>query len=232
MPRLVSKHPLYVRITHWINVPVLFLMIWSGILIYWAHDIYEIRIGGLLIFKFFPDWVYKVLNAEASLAKGMSIHFALAWLFAINGIVYVTLTFITGYWRNLMPNRRTPMEALHVMLHDLKLRKEKPPQGMFNAAQKLAYCGVITMGAGSLFTGLAILKPVQLSWLTFVFGGYEFARLLHFALTIGYVMFFLVHIAQVIRAGWNNFRAMVSGYEVEPHQEKPSDVVVSTTTHA
>jgi thiosulfate reductase cytochrome b subunit len=61
---------------------------------------------------------------------------------------------------------------------------------------------------------LAIYKPVQLGWLTTILGGYELARFEHFLLTIGYVLFFLIHIAQVIKTGWNNFRAMVTGFEV------------------
>ena len=77
------------------------------------------------------------------------------------------------------------------------------------------------MGAGSLLTGLAIYKPVQLGWLTRLLGGYEWARWEHFWLTVGYVLFFIVHIAQVIRAGWNNFRAMVTGYEVVPVEIMP-----------
>jgi thiosulfate reductase cytochrome b subunit len=72
------------------------------------------------------------------------------------------------------------------------------------------------MGAGSLVTGLAIYKPTQLAWLTALLGGYTWARAEHFTLTIGYVLFFFIHITQVIRAGWNNFRAMVTGYEVVP----------------
>jgi len=70
------------------------------------------------------------------------------------------------------------------------------------------------MGFGSLLTGLAIYKPTQLAWLTTLLGGYMVARFEHFALALGYVLFFLIHIAQVVRAGWNNFRAMVSGYEL------------------
>ena len=76
------------------------------------------------------------------------------------------------------------------------------------------------MGAGSLVTGLAIYKPIQLAWLTSLLGGYTWARGEHFALAIGYVLFFVIHIAQVIRAGWNNFRAMVTGYELAPVEEK------------
>ncbi len=70
------------------------------------------------------------------------------------------------------------------------------------------------MGLFSLLTGLAIYKPVQFGWLRWLFGGYEGARLLHFWLTVGYVVFFAVHVAQVIKTGWNNFRAMVIGVEV------------------
>ena len=58
------------------------------------------------------------------------------------------------------------------------------------------------------------VKPVQVAWLTTLLGGYQWARFEHFWLTVGYVLFFLMHITQVIRAGWNNFRAMVTGFEV------------------
>jgi thiosulfate reductase cytochrome b subunit len=77
------------------------------------------------------------------------------------------------------------------------------------------------MGAGSLLTGLAIYKPIQFAWLTTALGGYEMARWEHFLLTLGYVLFFAVHIAQVIRAGWKNLRAMITGYELVPAKEKP-----------
>ena len=68
-------------------------------------------------------------------------------------------------------------------------------------------------------TGLAIYKPVQLAWLTTALGGYPLARAEHFGLTVGYVAFFVIHIAQVMRAGWNNFRAMVIGVELVREEE-------------
>jgi thiosulfate reductase cytochrome b subunit len=214
MIRLEPKHPRAVRWMHWINVPVLTVMIWSGLLIYWANDVYTIRVGGVTLFHFFPDWFYKALNLEHGLSVGMAYHFTFMWLFALNGVLYVLYTFVSGQWRNLLPNRHTPREALDVVLHDLKLRKDPLPRAKFNGAQRLAYTGVILMGAGSLVTGVAIYKPTQLAWLTNLLGGYEWARAEHFTLTICYVLFFVVHIAQVIRAGWNNFRAMVTGYEL------------------
>ena len=72
------------------------------------------------------------------------------------------------------------------------------------------------MGGGSLLTGLAIYKPTQLNWLTHLLGGYQWARWEHFWLTMGYVLFFLIHIAQVARAGWGNFRSMLIGYDIAP----------------
>lgn len=211
---LQKKHPRFIRWSHWFNVPVLALMIWSGLLIYWANDAYRIGLGDTTLFHFFPKWFYESLALEFHLAQGMAWHFAFMWLFAVNGLVYVLYTFLSGEWHHLLPRWGSFREAWQVVLHDLHLSKVEPPQRKFNAAQQFAYTGVVLMGAGSLATGLAIYKPVQVAWLTALLGGYEWARWEHFWLMIGYVVFFLIHITQVIRAGWNNFRAMVSGHEL------------------
>ena len=136
------------------------------------------------------------------------------WVFFLNGLLYVLYTIFSGEWRYLLPNRHSFREAVQVTLHDLGLRKGALPVRKFNGAQQIAYTSVVVMGVGSVLSGLAIYKPTQFSWLTGLLGGYEFARIIHFALTIGYVLFFIVHIAQVVRAGWNNFRAMVAGFEI------------------
>jgi len=214
MQQLEHKHPRPIRWMHWMNVVLLSGMIWSGLLIYWANDVYGVRVGGRELFHFFPDWFYRGLGLNHRLAEGMAWHFTLMWGFALNGLAYVVYTLLSGEWRHLAPNRNTFREAWQVILHDLRLSRVEPPRRKFNAAQQLAYTGVILMGLGSLLTGLAIYKPVQFGWLTTVLGGYKWARFEHFALTVGYVLFFVVHITQVIRAGWNNFRAMVCGYEL------------------
>ncbi len=221
MARLEKKHALATRLFHWLNAPVLAVMIYSGLLIYWANDVYAIRLGRLTLFRFFPGWLYQGLNVPHRLAEGMAWHFAFMWLFAVNGVLYVAYTVVSGEWRFLVPNRDTPREAWNVVLHDLGLRKEPLPRRKFNGAQRLAYTGVIAMGLGSLLTGLAIYKPVQLAWLTALLGGYPQARYWHFLLTMGYVAFFVIHIAQVIRAGWNNLRAMVIGVELAQDQDAP-----------
>jgi thiosulfate reductase cytochrome b subunit len=219
MKRMEKKHPLAIRWFHWINFPVLTVMIWSGALIYWANDVYRVGFGGVTLFKFFPEWFYRALNLDHRLAEGMAWHFFFMWLFAINGLLYVLYTAFSGEWRYLLPNRRSLREAVQVTLYDLRLSKVHPPPRKFNGAQQIAYTSIILMGAGSLLTGLAIYKPVQFAWLTSLLGGYEWARFIHFWLTVGYVMFFVVHLVQVIKAGWNNFRAMVTGYEVVSVEE-------------
>lgn len=204
MKRLQKKHPLAIRWFHWINFPLLAVMIWSGILIYWAYPAY----------LNLDQKTWRALHINNRLPEGMALHFLFMWLFGVNGVLYVLYTWISGEWRELVPNRHSLGEAWQVLLHDLRIRKEPLPERKFNGAQQFAYTGVILMGAGSLLSGLAIYKPVQFSWLTAMFFGYQGARFVHFWLTVGYVLFFFVHIAQVVRAGWNNFRAMIIGYEV------------------
>ena len=230
--RLEQKHPLAIRWMHWINFPVLFIMIWSGLLIYWndsdnayqhAHRVYRVGLGGVTLVRFFPDWFYKLLHVPYHVTEGLGNHFFFMWIFALNGIVYVAFLAISGEWRFLLPQRRSLIDAVQVTLVDLHLRKGLPPQTKYNGAQRIAYTSVLLMGAGMLITGLAIYKPTQTHWLTTLTGGYEMARWLHFWLTIGFLSFFVVHVAQVMMAGWNNFRSMVSGLEVKRAEEPSLD---------
>ena len=221
MKRIVHKHPLAIRWFHWINFPILFVMIWSGLLIYWAYDPYKIQLGNYTLLSFFPDGFYAFLNVPRRLAEGMAWHWVFMWLFMLNGLLYIGYTFISGEWRYLVPDRKSFSEAIAVTLYDLGLRKTQPPFIKYNGAQKIAYFSIMLMGIGSVLTGYAIYKPTQLSWLTSLLGGYEAARLEHFILTIGYVLFFVIHIGQVIRAGWQNFQSMVTGFEVIPKTEPP-----------
>jgi len=214
MKQIKEKHPLVIRWAHWVNFPVLLIMIWSGLLIYWANPEYKIKIFDQTIFHFFPKPFFTALNIPFRLAEGMAFHFFFMWFFAINGLLYVLYTFLSGEWRHLLPNRHSFKEAWQVLLHDLHIRRMLPPQKKYNAAQRIAYTSIIVMGLGSLITGLAIYKPVQFYWLTWLCGGYHLARIEHFILTIGYVLFFLIHIVQVILAGWNNFRSVITGFEV------------------
>ena len=222
MRALKKKHPLAIRWFHWVNFPLLFMMIWSGLLIYWANGVYRLGLGSYTLFHFFPERFFAALGIPYRLAEGMSLHFFFMWFFAINGLLYVVYTAVSGQWRYLVPNRHSFSEAIQVALHDLRLSKVQPPSRKFNGAQQIAYTTIILMGAGSLLTGVAIYKPVQFAWLTTVLGGYEWARWEHFWLAVGYVLFFVIHVVQVARAGWNTFRAMVTGYEIVTVSLAPS----------
>jgi thiosulfate reductase cytochrome b subunit len=228
--RLERKHPLAIRWMHWVNFPVLFTMIWSGILIYWndsdnayrhPHAIYRIGLGKLTLLRLFPEWVYRQMNVPYHVTEGLGYHFFFMWIFALNGVAYVVFLALSGEWHFLVPERRSLRDAIQVTLVDLHLRKGLPEQTKYNGAQRIAYTSVILMGAGMLVTGLAIYKPTQLHWLTSLLGGYEMARWLHFWITMSFLAFFMVHVGQVILAGWNNFRAMVSGREIQS-TDKPS----------
>ncbi len=217
------KHPLAIRWCHWVNFPLLALMIWSGLWIYWANDVYRLGTGSLTLFKFFPEGFYRTFGVSFHLARGMAWHFFFMWFFVINGVVYVTYTVLSGEWRHLVPSRDSFREALLVALYDLRLWKGRLPERKYNGAQQIAYTSIILMAFGSVVTGLAIYKPTQFAWLTTLLGGYKAARFEHFCLALGYVVFFGIHIVQVIRAGWNNFRAMVSGYELVSTEEAANE---------
>jgi len=206
-----EKHSIWLRWVHWLNAPFLALMVWSGILIYWANDVY---------LGFFPEGFYQTFHIDHRLAEGMAIHFTIAWFFILNGLIYLFYLLISGHWKELFPKMDAFRNFIPTILHDFGLRKEVPSQGKFNAVQKVAYTGILILAAIEILSGFAIYKPIQLRWLTTLFGGYEWARRIHFAGMIFFVSFFIVHVIQVARAGWNNFRSMVAGFEVKPNDKR------------
>ena len=122
---LDKKHPLAIRWMHWINFPVLFTMIWSGLLIYWndsdnaykhPHAVYWIGVGPFTLVRFFPPWFWKAMNAPYHVTQGLGYHFFFMWLFAINGILYVLFTLFSGEWRFVVPDRKSLIEAIQVTL--------------------------------------------------------------------------------------------------------------------
>jgi thiosulfate reductase cytochrome b subunit len=94
----------------------------------------------------------------------------------------------------------------------LGLRSEHPPQGKHNALQKLAYTTIVSLGVLAVASGFAIYKPVQLAWLTGLFGGYELARYWHFLLVWAFVAFTLLHVLLVLLVDPASLRAIISGW--------------------
>lgn len=245
---LVKKHPLAIRWFHWINFPVLSIMVWSGLLIFYANRNGVITFFGKPVFPdwfyappaphWIPNWVPTAMShgdrvfymMSGRLAEGLAWHWVIMWAFALNGLAYALYLFFSKEWRSVVPCVSSFKTALLVALSDLHLVPEPKSDGKYNDAQKVAYTGVIVLGLIMLLSGFAIYKPTQAFWLTGLFGGYVMARWFHFWATMLLCGFFLVHVAQVIRAGWNNFRGMLTGYvleyrtrEVEPPAEPAGD---------
>ncbi|MFT7475873.1 MAG: thiosulfate reductase cytochrome b subunit [Verrucomicrobiales bacterium] len=209
---------------HWFNFPILSVMIWSGLRIYWAFDVSRGRFDED---RLIPQGVYETLNLDRKLARGLAFHFSIGWLFVINGLLYVGYLAFSREWKQLIPNWSALKNVPAQMMHEMGMRKDAPPRGQYNVMQQLAYSAVIVMGAIVVATGFAIYKPTQLSWLTTIFGGYETARTIHFVMTVSFTGFFIIHIVQVVRAGFANFWSMITGYELEEITDAPEELIES-----
>jgi thiosulfate reductase cytochrome b subunit len=81
---------------------------------------------------------------------------------------------------------------------------------VYNAVQRLLYVGVILAGVVIVLSGLSIWKPVQLQWLTALFGGYDAARYVHFFAMSTIVLFLVVHVVVALLVP-KSLRAMIIG---------------------
>lgn len=211
-PAPVKRHSLLVRLCHWGSAVVLLGMIASGLQIYGAFAHFGLRGEPYLPNPFdgyrFPLWA----RLGGWLAGGINWHFALAWPFTLIGLIYVGYLAASGEWRHLLVRLWDLPRAWGQLLYYLRFRKDHPPQGKHNALQKLTYTFILLLGALSVATGFAVAKPVQLSWLTALFGGYELARYWHFWAVWIFVGFTLVHVALVFLVDPASLRAMITGW--------------------
>jgi thiosulfate reductase cytochrome b subunit len=166
--RLERKHLLAIRWMHWINFPLLFIMILSGIRIYWndsdnahlhPHAIYRLGFGSLTLSGFSRSQSGTRCIFPWHVTQGMGDHFFFMWLFALNGVAYVLYSAISGEWRFLIPRRGSLREAFQVMLASLHLRRSLPLKKKYNGAQRIAYSTVIAMGPGVLSPGSRFSSP-------------------------------------------------------------------------
>jgi len=189
-------HPVWVRITHWINALAIVLMIGSGWQIYDAAPLFGFT---------FPRQV----ALGNWLGGALLWHFAAMWLLVINGIVYVTLGILTGrFRRKLLPIY--PREVLSDLLAALRGKLSHDDLSAYNAVQKLLYVGIIFTGVVIVASGLSIWKPVQFQALTGFFGGYNTARYVHFAAMTAIVTFLVVHVTLALLVP-KSLRAMIVG---------------------
>lgn len=195
-PSAAGIHPGWVRICHWINALAILVMIGSGWQIYNASPLFNFT---------FP----RSIALGQWLGGALLWHFAAMWLLVINGLVYVTLGFVTGrFRRKLLPIYPSDVAADVKAALTFKLAHEDLSH--YNAVQKLLYAGVILCGVIVVLSGLGIWKPVQFQELTALFGGYDLARYVHFFAMAAIVGFLVVHVALALIVP-KSLRAMVKG---------------------
>jgi thiosulfate reductase cytochrome b subunit len=209
----VRRHHWIVRLTHWVNTVVLLGMMASGLQIYNAYERFGIRGTRLPVPNPFdmhpvPHWA----RLGGWLAGGLNWHFFLMWPLVLNGLLYLGYLLFTGEWRPLLFRTRDVGPAVEMQKYYLHLRREHPPQGKHNALQKGAYTFIVLLGILSVVTGLSLWKPVQLWWLTALFGGYELARYWHFVAVWLFVAFIVVHVVLVFTVDPASLRAMITGW--------------------
>ncbi len=211
MTEPVRRHHWLVRATHWSAFVLIFGMIASGLQIYRAYPRFGER-GGPYLPNAFQDTVFPLWSRLGGwLAGGINWHFTLMWPLIAVGLLYVGYLTISAEWRKLLFRPRDAKRAVAMTRYYLRIDKEHPAQGKHNALQKAAYTSIIILGALSILTGFAIWKPVQFSWLTAAFGGFQAARYWHFWTVWLFVGFTVVHVILVFTADPASLRAMISG---------------------
>jgi len=216
--RLLYRHSLIVRVTHWINVVSMAALFMSGLQIsnatpslFWGMD--SDFDNPLLNLPNFPDWA--ILPHGQWLALGRRWHFFMAWIFVANAVIYMANALLARHLKaDLLPSRADLRNLWRTFIEHLRFRFHE--QGLhYNPIQKLTYL-IVLFGLGPLIliTGLSMSPRIDASlpWLPELFGGRQSARTVHFLCAFSFFGFFLIHIVMVIVSGlWNNIRSMVTG---------------------
>ena len=219
-----TDHSYNVRICHWVNVVACAYLLWSGVHIfldfpelYWGHTGYR---GYPAAFRL-ADWglSWDAAGALGDRRWGRNYHFTFAWVFLINGLIYVGWNLYSAHFRNRMLPARDELTAAHVRteLRDhLRWRSRRHASGgSYGTLQKTSYLIVIFVFVPLMIvTGIAqspgftAAMPVLLD----LFGGRQTARTLHTIGTVVFVLFVTVHVLEVAAAGFlTKVRSMITG---------------------
>ena len=188
--------PAWVRTLHWVNAVAMVMMIMSGWQIYNASPLFNFSFPGTITLG---GW----------LGGALLYHFAAMWILMLNGLIYLVLGFVTGrFSRKLLPITTSGV------IEDTKAaftgQLSHDDLSKYNYVQKLLYAGIIVVGVLVVLSGLSMWKPVQLQWLTAVFGGYDVARYVHFTCMSLIVAFLIIHVILAVLVP-KSLRAMIIG---------------------
>jgi thiosulfate reductase cytochrome b subunit len=195
-----DAQPVLIRVTHWAHAVIFAIMAASGLQILVAFPLLGPRGEPYGWYPFQGTPPPGALTLGGWLAGARHWHFAFAWLFTANAVVYLVYFFASGAWRErLFLPRRDARNAWETVLHDLRLRRASPaPVGLYNGMQRLAYTGVLAVAPLLVLSGLAIYKPVQLPRLTALLGGYDAARAIHLLVLVALAAFLVIHVVQTV----------------------------------
>jgi thiosulfate reductase cytochrome b subunit len=225
----VYRHSLITRLTHWLNVAALTVLLMSGLQIFNAHPALYWGAKGAdfdhhwFAIARFPAWM--TIPSFQDLATGRRWHFFFAWIFVINGLVYLVNGFATGHFRQHFLPTGAQLRGIGTTIVDhLRLKWPKGEEAReYNVLQKLAYIGIVIVLPLMLLTGLTMSPAVVTAcpWLLDLFGGRQSARSLHFIFAWTIVAFVAVHLLAVLAAGpINEIRSMITGrYVIEPEEK-------------
>ena len=176
-------HPLWLRLSHWLNAVAVGLMLASGWRIYNASPLFGFRIP-----------------ADATLGGwlggALQWHFAGMWLLALNGALYLGLNLASGrFARKFLPLR--PAAVWHDLRAALHGRLSHADPRHYNGLQRCAYLFIVADLALLIVSGLVLWKSVQFPLLRELLGGYETARRVHFFAMASVVAFVAGHVLMV-----------------------------------
>ena len=176
-------HPLWLRLTHWLNALAVVILVTSGWRIYNAAPFFDFSFPGSITLG---GW----------LGGALQWHFAAMWLLVFNGLVYLLLNIASGRWaRKFFPV--SVQGVRQDLLAALKGRLSHADPARYNHVQKLAYLFVVLDLVVIVLSGLVLWKSVQFPLLRELLGGYESARRVHFFGMSALVAFVVVHLAMV-----------------------------------
>lgn len=207
-----TAQPLHVRIGHWLNALAIFVMLWSGFAMF-ASDRKFAWIAHAI-----PAWLWAALQMQGHAVVGRAWHLAFAIVVMANALWYAIAAVRTGTWRRILPNGRTWLvDAARATVAEIRDPRPTMQPASYNGAQKVAYTAVIGMALVMILTGVALWFPRQLPWLSAAMGGKQIVLPVHVILATLLLLFIVVHVVQVLRAGLPTLLAMIVGTtEVRP----------------
>ena len=212
----MTRHPVWVRLAHWITTVSVATLAYTGVVILMAHPrlywgdagndltpaLIELPIsrnykhGGFDDrARFFDDRVapvtasrtYNIFNKNG---WGRSLHFLAAWCLVVPGVAYVIAGTAGGHFRRRF-------------------------FGGYGRWQGVTYTLVVFVAAPLIvLSGLAMSPAVTAAFpfLLRVFGGQQSARTIHFVTFVALSLFVIGHVVMVLRSGARQqLRAMTVG---------------------